>query len=257
MSLRNYFSRTPQMIMLGAFVLASMQLPVAFAQDSDSSDRGQTGEINLDLSSEVRKDSYSASQDEAIAFFRQLGTTTAKLASGGTATIAPPSDDAIHYLTAVYLYCAGNNGVCPLVLEAILEADIVNSRSSGKPACPTMKRFWSAWVQNGFEERHKFMVKTSHINAYSQFNTQTRPRFLKCEETITQTISGISSPDAFFRDRYRSGSPQEKLAAKMTALLEQLKQKVPNLFAALGAQSKDSSGSDPAKRSPSSKRKTR
>ena len=222
--------------------------------------RSQTGEMNIDLSEPTKRtDSYSASQNEAIAFFRQLAATTAKLSSGGTSTIAPPSDEAISYLTAVYLYCAVNSGTCPLVLDGILEADIVNSRSQGKASCPTMKRFWNAWVKNDFEERHKFMVKTSFINSYSQFNSQTRPKFLKCEDTIAKTISGISSADAFFRDRYRQGSPQEKLAAKMTSLLEQIKEKVPNLFIAMGAQTASSNvdGTKKSKKSGGTAKRTR
>jgi len=122
-----------------------------------------------------------------------------------------------------------------------------------------MKRFWNAWVKNDFEERHKFMVKTSFINSYSQFNSQTRPKFLKCEDTIAKTISGISSADAFFRDRYRQGSPQEKLAAKMTSLLEQIKEKVPNLFIAMGAQTASSNvdGTKKSNRSGGTAKRTR
>jgi hypothetical protein len=247
-------------LVLGVLVLGVSGVQAQDEQTANSPGNSQTGEINIDLSApEKRKDSYAAHQDEAIGIFKQLAATTSKLATGGSSAVTPPSDEVISYLTAVYLYCAVNSGTCPLVLDAILEADIVNSRSAGKASCPTMKRFWNTWVKNGFEDRHKFMVKTSHINVYSQFNSQTRPKFLRSEETIASILSGIASSDTFFRDRYRAGSPQEKLAAKMASLLEQIKQKVPNLFIAMGAQSA-SSGSEtgtPSKKTGSTTRRAR
>jgi hypothetical protein len=251
------------LLTLGSACLLHLFAFAALAQEEEeatSAGKSQTGEINIDLSSPAkRKDSYGEYQDEAISFFKQLAATTSKLSSGGSASVSPPSDEAMSYLTAVYLYCAVNSGTCPLVLDAILEADIVNSRSAGKASCPNMKRFWNTWVKNGFEDRHKFMVKTSHINLYSQFNSQTRPKYLKCDETVASVLSGIASSETFFRDRYRAGSPQEKLALKMTALLEQIKQKVPNLFIAMGAQSNSSGagGAASAKKSGGTAKRTR
>ncbi len=226
-------------LLLSLFVLAS----TVSAQDStdedlrESSGRdSQYGTIDLDLSEEREKSSYSDVQNATISAFNQLRTTARTLAEAGSASVPPLADDMLSYLTAVYLYCAVHNGTCPLVLEAILEVDIMNAKLAGSATCPNMKRFWNAWVASDMEERHKFLVKTSHINTYSEFNTKTRPKFLRCEETVKQEISGPGSGQGFFRDRYRAGAPKEKIFDRMHSLLLQIQEKIPNVFVATGSQ---------------------
>lgn len=195
----------------------------------------QIGEVQLEEYS-GRKDPYPAAQDETIASFRRLESAIESGAKGSPTRLEPLSDDSENYLSGAYLYCAVNTGTCSVLLEAILEFDVINSRLDGKASCPNMKRFWNFWVKNGLEERHKYLVRTSFINDTTKFNSQERPKFLKCETTVQQIVQGIPSNEAFFKDRYRSGSPQATLGTRAAALLEQLKQKVPNVFVATGAQ---------------------
>jgi hypothetical protein len=193
------------------------------------------GVIDLDLSSDRPTPSYTKIQDETIGAFSKLRDVPQALASSGSASLPQFSDDMLSYLSAVYLYCAINNGTCPLVLNALLEVDLIRSKLSGQVSCPTMKRFWNAWVASDMEERHKFQVRTSHINAYTQFNTQTRPRYLRCEATIQEEISGNTPATRFFSVRYRSGSASAGYFRQMESLLTQLKERVPNVFAATGS----------------------
>lgn len=223
--------------LLLALILSTASISLAFAQVPESEgSASQYGSIDIDLSGEQEKDSYSDIQAATIAAFDQLRSVAKTLASGGSAAVPTFTDDMLSYLSGVYLYCAVNNGTCPLVLEGILETDIINSKSSGAVACPHMKRFWNVWVASDMEERHKFLVKTSFINSYSEFNAKTRPKFLRCEDTIKQEISGPGSGAGFFRDRYRAGAPKEKIFDRMYSLLTQVREKIPNVFAATGSQ---------------------
>lgn len=194
----------------------------------------QFGALELDLE-EKKKNPYREAQDAAISYFENLSTQMSQLSAGSSLRAAEISDDVLHHLSGVYLYCAVNSGTCPVVLDAVLEVDVINSRIDGKSACPNMKRFWKRWVKNGLEERHKYMVKTSFINEHTRFNSSERPKYLKCEETVQAVIQGVPSNQTFFRDRYRSGSPQSTLSSRMVELLTKVKEKVPNVFIAMGA----------------------
>lgn len=230
---RSLASLLPARVLLSIVLLLTSNsiIPERARAQGDS----QMGVIDLDLSSDRPTPSYTKIQDETIGAFSKLKEIPQALSSSGNAAVPPFSDDMLSYLSAVYLYCAINNGTCPLVLNALLEVDLIRSKVSGQVSCPTMKRFWNAWVASDMEERHKFQVRTSHINAYTQFNTQTRPRYLRCEATIQDELTGNAPATRFFSVRYRSGSPAASYFGQMESLLIQLKERVPNVFAATGS----------------------
>ena len=195
--------------------------------------KSQFGEIALE-EEEARGNPYTISQDRAIAFFKVMDTRVKLLSQGKDAGPAEIPEDAINYLTGVYLYCASNSGICPLILEAILEADIINSRLAGKADCPQMKKFWTQWVRSDMEQRLGYLVKTGFMNTVTDFNTRERPAFIRCQDTVKERISSPGTNQEYFKTRYAKDSRPAVLAVKMATLLQGVKQKVTNVFAATG-----------------------
>lgn len=193
------------------------------------------GEIQLEKEGQ-KIDSYEASQQAAINYFKAMAERTKLAAAGKKSEPASLPEGAINYLTGVYLYCASKSGTCPLVPEAILEADILNSRLSGTADCPNMKAFWTYWVKSDMEQRLGFLIKTNFMSAVTEFNTKVRPAFIRCEDTVKEKVkAGQLSDEAFFKERYAPAERPSQLPAKMVTLLGLIKEKVPNVFYATGA----------------------
>jgi hypothetical protein len=173
--------------------------------------------------------------DQAITFFSALDEALPALRASGSG--APPvmTDAAINYMTGAYLFCIGNNGKCPLPLEALFEADIIHSKTSGKVECPTLRRFWTRWSKNGMEERQNYLVKTGNMQAFQIFETTERPRFLRCDKTIEEEFSkGPKDAPGFFSARYTPGSRPATVPGKVKALLQTIRERQINVFAVTG-----------------------
>ncbi|MBX7143888.1 MAG: hypothetical protein K1X79_05505 [Oligoflexia bacterium] len=222
---------------LALFVALSLILgrPSYAIPPSMDEDKSITGEINIEDVG-PRKDSFSATQDKAIDYFDSLQETIDSVAHGQSVeSIGELSDGMLSYLNAAYLYCSVNLGKCPMILDAILEIDLINSRSKRVAACPNMTRFWKGWVQGDMENRHKYMVKTGFLKVTSEFNSKERPRYLKCQDTIAEVIGDNRSDASFYAERYGSESSYNLAAAKVAKLLRDIKKEVPNVFVAVGA----------------------
>lgn len=202
------------------------------AAPGDPSNR-QVGEIDLEDTTSIRRDPYAVSQDAAIAFFDDFAQKVDLLKNKSPVTIEPLSEAALNHLANVYLYCTVRSGVCPLVLDAILESDIVNAKNGSTSICPNMERFWKVWVKNDMERRQNFLVRTANLSVTSEFTRNKRPRYLKCRETVQIEISQDVPNTDFFVARYaETGGPNEQVK-KLAALLTELKTKVPNIPLAL------------------------
>jgi hypothetical protein len=194
----------------------------------------QRGGFELEVEKPA-EDSYSVTQEKVLKFLK--GTLDRANALGrGEAAVAPGpvNDKMIQYLNAAYLYCTANSGTCPSLLQAILEHETINSRLAKKAECPTMMRFWKFWVDTDMERRQQYMVRTGFINATSEFKSKIRPKFIKCAETISSEISGNTSDPEYFRARYSKDSPAVKSLTEAIQIAEHIKEKVPNIFGAVG-----------------------
>lgn len=221
---------------LVALLLLGTILNMPLQAKAEAGQANLSGEISYEESKPV-KSSYSDTQDEAISYFEQLQVHMDKLTSGQISGNVPDLNDSLlNYLTAVYLYCAVNFGECPMVLDALLEVDVINSRLSRQVQCPMMTKFWKFWVRNDMENRHKYMVKTGFLKVTSDFNQKKRAAYLKCADTVQSEISSNLSDAAFFAGRYHKDAAKNLVATKVTKLLKDVRQKVPNVFVAVGAQ---------------------
>ena len=176
---------------------------------------------------------YADSQDLAIKTFEKLGN---ELSSGTIPTESISFDDAtLRYLSGVYLYCSIKNGICPLILNAILETDIIESQKNKKADCPNMLRFWRQWLNNGLEDRINYSLGTGFLTKYIDFKENTRPKYLKCSATVAQAIEPNTPLEEFAKARYENDSEHTKVISTIVAYLSALKDQVPDVFIATGA----------------------
>jgi|GEM_PF-1745101 len=211
--------------------------------------KSQFGEVAFE--EEEKKDSYKTAQDQAIALFQELDRKIKALRQGSTVSGITASDEALNYLTGAYLYCVMKKGVCPMVLEALFEIDLINSKLQNGAQCPVLKRFWSLWAKNAMEERAKYLIQTGMLEAVADFNANLRPKYIRCEATVKNEIESGVAGAAFFKERYREGARPVVATSKMVTFLTLLKEKIPNVFVATGAQSLEALR-QPAQRSTSS-----
>lgn len=196
--------------------------------------RSQMGEINI-VEQGPKKDPYLVVQDAAIVFFAKLEQDIKSLRTGGSASVGVVSDQILNFLTGVYLYCIVNSGSCPYILDAILETDIINARLGKNNACPNMMKFWTQWVRNNMDTRHKYLMKTAHFNVTNDFNKNQRPAFILCEDTVKKAISDSAPNTDYFKRRYTDGSEPERAPTKLRLLLEKLKEEGIDVFKKTGA----------------------
>lgn len=193
----------------------------------------QSGEIKLSKpKSEVSP--YHKSQDAAVELFDDLQVIVAGL-KGGTIKDAPVLDgDALTFLAATYLHCSIQKGVCQYILDALLEADIINAKQGDANKCPNMKGFWKAWLKADMEKRHQYAVKTGYLHSTQAFNRDTRPKYIKCDDTVAAEIAGPASSSEYFKQRYTNKPEIEESIRETRAILKFIKDKRINIFGAVG-----------------------
>ncbi len=194
----------------------------------------QQGSIELEQE-EKTADSYSTSVAQTLAFASAVKSTAHALSAGTTAPSIPTlSEGSFKYLASAYLYCSSNRGVCPHILDLVLESDLIEAKRGSKSGCPITEKFWSTWLASDMEKRQQFMVKTAHINESAEFKRSLRPRYIKCQSTIKTELEGDGSTTDFFKKRYNSEKPLLASIDKGEEELRDISAKVPHLYSALG-----------------------
>ena len=234
-------------IAISVAITTSAVMPQSGMAQSPSNPRDLIGSINIEEQDDHKVDPYPLSQNATLEFFQGYNAKLQQIASSGSGSIPDLSDGILNYLSALFLHCAVNYGTCPHILKSVLEIDVINSKNSGTITCPNMKRLWNAWVRNNLEERHKYLVKTSFIQISSEFKEKERPKYLKCDQTITGILKDSGSAAQFYKQRYAADSEYLTFAPKIVALITQVieKDKIRNLFVQYGAQSPDQAVSAP------------
>lgn len=199
-------------------------------------------------SSLAQDDGYKQEQDLTIAYFEELDKKLTALGSGGSATLEPLNDKHIHYLTGIYLYCSIKNGACPLPLQAMLELDLASARLAKNNECPNLLSFWRAWMAADFERRWEYDANTGYLAKIMEFKSKTRPRFVKCKETVKTELAFDNSDEAFFKSRYAEGAQGIIRVRNFIKYMQTIKERVPDVFVATGAYDEkgaEKSGSTP------------
>ena len=150
-----------------------------------------SGEIEFEGDQRSALSPQKAAEDSA----KKWLSSVTSAASAGQAV--PSLDDSgATYMGALYLYCLKRIGVCPFVLTTILEADITNAYGVGTPECPSMSRFWKAWLRGEMEQRSKFLLSIASGPAVADFNMKKRPAFVKCKGTVATALQKPKSERA-------------------------------------------------------------
>ena len=203
------------------------------SQQSNGSNSTKLGHGSIKENSNT--DTFGTLQDSTIEYFKHLNDAV-RLAAKGTVPAPIPTPDVNHftYLNAAYLYCSVQNGVCPTVLDALLEVDVINSRLAKQAQCPALSGFWTQWVKTDMEARSQYQVKTGFLAETQDFRQKDRPKYIKCQATVqtemSDPIAASLSDSDYFTRRYSGDSQHTKSVATMVELLTELKAKVPNVI---------------------------
>ena len=193
-----------------AFQNAKAQTPAA----SKDKNTVISGGFELETASK-QKDPTTVNMEATIAFLENLKNKVTALEAGNISKVDNATEGTLTYLSAAYVLCSVDKGACPMYLDSILEADVINSRISKKVDCPNMRGFWKSYLANDMENRHQHLSKVGFLSITSEFNAKERPKYLRCKETVKLAVEGTTSDADFFRSRY---SDKLKIAAISNAL---------------------------------------
>jgi hypothetical protein len=182
-----------------------------------------SGEIAIEGTEETVSSPQKLAETGAEKWSQSL---LAAIKSGGS--VITPDEPTITYLNSLYLYCMHKLGTCQFVLDAVLEADVVHSRISGKTECPTMSRFWKAWLRDEMEKRSKYLVSVGSAPAVAQFNSEVRPKYIKCKDAVA---AGVAEGPSV---RYAQGAPVQLAITRFTEIRNQIISKNIDIFSTIG-----------------------
>ena len=189
------------------------------------------GEIEFEQHVKKKK-TYEDSQDELIDILSELSSFTANTSEEAGPPELKLLQDHLLLLNALYLHCSVTKGVCPSVLDTILEFDVIKSRVSGKSSCNTMKQFWKSWIANDMQKRHQFQVKTGFLKKTDAFKKQQLPRYLSCSDTVARALeeNAEATNAEYFQKRYHLPSVPRQAVTDTLGKMEKAKSKEVNLL---------------------------
>lgn len=164
---------------------------------------------------------YEAGQDASISLFQSL---LAEVLSGTYTSHKIPSE-AMKHLAGAYLYCASKQGSCPVILEGLLEVDVANARIAGEASCPVLEQFWRSYAAWDFNKRESYLRGVGQTEVAATFAKEKLPRYQMCKQSVAEALK---------QNKSEREAAAKKNLANAAFLLKQFKQKVPNIFAALG-----------------------
>lgn len=224
---------------LASLALISLATPGSLAAQAKEQSKPDvapplSGVIKMESVETKKTDPYASGQEAAIVWVEELNAALDKRAGGENAAIRTPETGILNHLAGVYLFCSIREGVCPHILQMLLEADFLISLDGGKAQCPALTEFWKVYVTNDFENRHKYMIKTGYLTATSDFKRDVRPRYVRCRETIEEELKKRDAGS--LGKRYAAGSPARTSINESLSLLKKLRDSGKNVFAETGAQ---------------------
>ncbi len=210
-----------------------MGLNPALCQPPDPSK--QEGEISgINLAEKKRKNPYQETQNSTISKLAKFSRDMSKLAAGEKIKAPQFDGQELRYLGAIYLWCTLRKGACPLVLNPLLEADLVNAVSGEGEVCSNLKGFWQSWIENDMSRRLGFDLSVGLFAKNKEFNKEVRPMYENCVDTVTSLRENAESDTALLQERYQSGSDHRKAPATLAVLLKGVREKIRNIYIELG-----------------------
>ena len=186
-----------------------------------------TGQVAYSDPNAKGRNSQLEAQDALVAWSGQLEAAVKK---GGEGKIEDLSPDTASYLSVLYFYCTVKEGPCPFVLETILDSEVIGTKTGKEAPCVSMKRFFKAYLANGLDDRGKFMYPLTRGLEMNSFNSDVRPRFLECKETVSAMVEDKELLAQRFGEK---GAALESIV-KFTTLLKQVKDDKVDIYVATG-----------------------
>ena len=175
----------------------------------------QSGDIQLEDTSKKTKDAPERGRDELNAWFSSLEKS---FRSGIVREPVQLGDAGVTYLAMFYFYCTTRIGSCPFILDTILESDVIRSQNEKENSCPTMTRFWKAWLAGDFDSRAKYEISAAVAEKMDQFNSTERPRYIKCKDAVADILEDRSNLES----RYGESGVASANLNRTRSLLQEL-----------------------------------
>ena len=166
-------------------------------------------------------------QDKLEAWSAQLVTA---IKDGGKGSVSELDSATASYLSVLYLYCTVKQGPCPFVLETVLDSDIIVARSEKSTPCVSMTRFFKGYLSNALDDRAKFLYSLTQGLEMANFNTESRPRFIECK----QTVSAILQDKNVMAQRFGEKGTALGTIEAFTTLLKDVKAQKTDIYVATG-----------------------
>jgi hypothetical protein len=210
-----------------------VQGPGAYAQEVSNSQAGNkpSGALVGSIEYADVKESESNPQLQSLEDLRRWVASVDKIAVDGGKGVPEeltPAD--LSYLSVAYLYCVAQRGTCPFVLDTILDSDLETSLSNGVAGCSTMKRFWKEWLRSALDERAKFLLSVSNGLKLAAFNSQERPRYVQCSNTVAELMAQHNN----LGSRFGGGGTSRSSLSSIKQFLEELHTSKVDIYQEIG-----------------------
>jgi hypothetical protein len=171
------------------------------------------------------------SQLDALSDLQQWSSILESIVrTSGKGTTPDLNQNAVSYLSVLYLYCSAQQGPCRFILDTILDSDIAVSRTDNVVKCPLTTRFFKSYVAQGLDERGKFLFSLTQGLEIAKFNTTVRPRYVECKDTVSAMIEDKEALD----QRFGENGAALGVVANLRVLLSEVKGKKLDVFGATG-----------------------
>ncbi len=188
------------------------------AADPAASGALQSGEMALE---DTRQRPVPASQRAKASVEKWLDSLDQSFRSGAVRPVEGLDDAGVSYMASLYLFCAVRAGGCPFILDTVLESDVILSKGEKAASCPTMSRFWKAWLAGDFDERSRYSIAPATAERLDAFNTAERPRYVRCKDTVALILADRSN----FEARYSENGVARQSFEKTRKLLQEIWEK--------------------------------
>jgi hypothetical protein len=204
----------------------------AVAETAHERKRAETlsGEIVFEETTNEDKNYKDVARQAASSWIDQV---LASVSVSPAKPVAAISRDAAFYMSALYLYCMNKQGLCPAVLETVLESDIISSAQAGTPVCTNSISFWQQWLQQDMENRAKYLLSIGTATKVSLFNKKERSKYIMCKNTVEGLLK---LPDSERAARYGANGSATAYVKRVKSLLQDIDAGGIDIFQVIGLQ---------------------
>ena len=221
------FSRIAAVVIATALCVDAWAEDDAGSHQKDAKKHALTGDVAYSDPNVQARNHQLDAQDKLEAWSAQV---LAAIRGGGEGKVTELDAPTASYLSVLYLYCTVKKGPCPFILETLLDSDIITARSEKTTTCTSMTRFFKGYLSNALDDRAKFLYSVTQGLEMANFNTQSRPRFIECRETVAAIVEDKEAVAQRFGEKGTSVATVEAF----NSLLKDVKSEKTDIYVATG-----------------------